>query len=336
MTTRRAAASSPSADGATGRARRARLVRAARRAGGASSSRTTASTSRSASPATPGELTNKLVLTQDDPIGDVAFGVDNAFASRALDEGVFAAGRRDAAGGRGRLRARRATTTARWCRSTTATCASTSTTPSSPTRGSPRRETFEDLTEPAYGTSSSPRRPRRAVPGLAFLLATIAEYGDDVAGVLGAADGQRHPDREQLDRRLPGRLHPGRRRGRPADRDVLRLEPGVHRRRGQRRRARRSALLDTCFLQVEYAGVLAGAANPEGARAGASSGWSAPRCRRRCPTACTSSRSPTASSCPRRGRRFAERPTDPQAVDPAEVAEQRDAWLQEWTDITTR
>src|SRR6476469_25222 len=37
-----------------------------------------------------GQLTNKLVLTKDDPTGDVAFGVDNTFASRALDEGVFA------------------------------------------------------------------------------------------------------------------------------------------------------------------------------------------------------------------------------------------------------
>jgi ABC transporter substrate-binding protein (ThiB subfamily) len=37
-----------------------------------------------------GELTNKLVLTKANPIGDVAFGVDSTFASRALAEGVFA------------------------------------------------------------------------------------------------------------------------------------------------------------------------------------------------------------------------------------------------------
>ena len=37
-----------------------------------------------------GTLTNKLVLTKDDPTGDVAFGVDNTFATRALDAGVFA------------------------------------------------------------------------------------------------------------------------------------------------------------------------------------------------------------------------------------------------------
>ncbi|MGL5825125.1 MAG: hypothetical protein ACRCYU_09965, partial [Nocardioides sp.] len=37
-----------------------------------------------------GTLTNKLVLSQSNPTGDVAFGVDNTFASRALEAGVFA------------------------------------------------------------------------------------------------------------------------------------------------------------------------------------------------------------------------------------------------------
>src|SRR5947209_8575246 len=37
-----------------------------------------------------GALTNKLVLTKDAPLGDVAYGVDNTFATRAVDGGVFA------------------------------------------------------------------------------------------------------------------------------------------------------------------------------------------------------------------------------------------------------
>ena len=36
-----------------------------------------------------GTLTTKLAVTADNPTGDVAFGVDNTFASRALDEDVF-------------------------------------------------------------------------------------------------------------------------------------------------------------------------------------------------------------------------------------------------------
>jgi thiamine transport system substrate-binding protein len=36
-----------------------------------------------------GQLTNKLVLTKDAPIADAVYGLDNTFASRALDAGVL-------------------------------------------------------------------------------------------------------------------------------------------------------------------------------------------------------------------------------------------------------
>ncbi len=86
-----------------------------------------------------GALTNKLVLTKDDPTGDVAFGVDNTFALPGPRRGRVRAVRRDAAGRRRRLRAARATTSTGSRRSTTATSASTSTTPGSPTTTWPRR-----------------------------------------------------------------------------------------------------------------------------------------------------------------------------------------------------
>src|SRR5690606_1816695 len=37
-----------------------------------------------------GALSAKLGLTSANPTGDVAFGIDNTFASRTLDDGVFA------------------------------------------------------------------------------------------------------------------------------------------------------------------------------------------------------------------------------------------------------
>jgi thiamine transport system substrate-binding protein len=36
-----------------------------------------------------GALVNKLVLTKDSPLGDVVFGIDNTFASRAVDGGIL-------------------------------------------------------------------------------------------------------------------------------------------------------------------------------------------------------------------------------------------------------
>ena len=37
-----------------------------------------------------GQLVNTLVLTKDSPLGDVVFGIDNTFASRAVESGVLA------------------------------------------------------------------------------------------------------------------------------------------------------------------------------------------------------------------------------------------------------
>ena len=36
-----------------------------------------------------GALVNQLVLTKDAPLGDVVFGIDNTFATRAIEEGVL-------------------------------------------------------------------------------------------------------------------------------------------------------------------------------------------------------------------------------------------------------
>ncbi|MGI9609360.1 MAG: thiamine ABC transporter substrate-binding protein [Acidimicrobiia bacterium] len=36
-----------------------------------------------------GTMVNQAILTKDNPIADVLFGVDNTFASRAIDEGIF-------------------------------------------------------------------------------------------------------------------------------------------------------------------------------------------------------------------------------------------------------
>ena len=132
-----------------GRAGHARLVRAARRAGRGASRRRPATASRSAPPATRGTLTNKLVLTKDDPIGDVAFGVDNTFASPGARRGRLRAVRTRPAGGRRAVRAARRRRRTRSRRSTTATSASTSTTPGSPSTSLDPPTTLDDLTDPA-------------------------------------------------------------------------------------------------------------------------------------------------------------------------------------------
>ena len=96
-----------------------------------------------------GALTTKLVLTADNPTGDVAFGVDNTFASRALDEDVFAESRRRAAGGRRAVRPRPATTAALVPVDNGNVCVNVDTTWFAERDLEPPA-TLEDLTDPAY------------------------------------------------------------------------------------------------------------------------------------------------------------------------------------------
>ena len=135
-----------------------------------------------------GALTNKLVLTKDDPLGDVAFGIDNTFASRAIDEGVFAPYAAKLPGGRRAVRARRATTT------TTLTpidngnvCVNVDDTwfadhdlapPTDPRRPGRSRRTR---------TCSSPPARRPARRAWRSCSPTIAAYGDELAGLLDAS-----------------------------------------------------------------------------------------------------------------------------------------------------
>ena len=96
-----------------------------------------------------------------------------------------------------------------------------------------------------------------------------------------------------------------------------------------------SALLDTCFRQVEYAGVLKGAKNPKGAAgvhrlhgAEVLPGGAA-RQHVRLP------RRP-ARALPADWAKYAKVAPKPYTVAPAEIAKNRDAWLREWSDVTTR
>ena len=58
--------------------------------------------------------------------------------------------------------------------------------------------------------------------------------------------------------------------------------------------------------------------------------------RRRCPTTCTSSRSTTGPPLPATWAKFAKVAPHPYAVDPREIAKNRDTWLREWGDVTIR
>jgi len=277
-----------------------------------------------------GSLTNRLVLTKDDPIGDVAFGVDNTFASRALEEDVFAASDVELPPG-----------------------AEAFALPDGADRLAPVDEgnvcvnvdeawfaerdqeppaTLDDLLDPAYADLTVLPGAPTSSPGLAFLLTTVAAYGEDwptywedlVAN--GAKITSGWSDAYQVDFTAGGG---------GGDRPVVvsyDSSPAFTVADGQ---TTTSALLDTCYQQVEYAGVLTGADNPAGA-AEVVDFLLSEEVQAALPDSMYVYPVRDDVELPRDWARFAEQPTDPYVVDPAEVAANRADWLAEWSDVTSR
>ena len=125
-----------------------------------------------------GALTNKLVLSKDNPSGDAVFGIDNTFGSRAIDEGVLAAyepelpdGVDDYALGGDDEHLLTPVDTGNVCVNVDDTYFAE--------RKLEPPASLEDLTDPDYRDLFVVPGATTSSPGLAFLLATIAEYGDE-------------------------------------------------------------------------------------------------------------------------------------------------------------
>ncbi len=137
-----------------------------------------------------GEALNKACLSKDNPLADVFFGVDNTFFSRAIDCGIFqpyrspslanieASLQLDPAGRL--LPADFGYVTLNYDKGWFEQ------------KGLPVPQTLEDLIKPEYKGLLVVENPATSSPGLAFLLTTIAVFGDpgylDFWGALRAND----------------------------------------------------------------------------------------------------------------------------------------------------
>jgi thiamine transport system substrate-binding protein len=119
-----------------------------------------------------GQLVNRAILSAGNPEGDVLFGIDNNLLADALEAGVFvpyASPRLDAVPNAYELDADHRVTPIdhgevclNYDRS----------------RPGPPPRTLEDLTSPAFRDELVVENPATSTPGLAFLLATVAAFGD--------------------------------------------------------------------------------------------------------------------------------------------------------------
>jgi thiamine transport system substrate-binding protein len=280
-----------------------------------------------------GTLTTRLVLTAGNPTGDVAFGVDNTFASRALAEGVFAAHDVSLPAGAERYALEGEDADRLVPVDSGNVCVNVDEAWFAERDLEPP-SSFEDLADPAYEGLFVTPSALSSSPGLAFLLATVSEYGDawpaywerllanDTLVVDGWTDA------------YFGEFTAGSESGaRPV---VLSYDssPAFTVPKGSDE-STTSALLDTCFQQVEYAGVLEGADNPEGGQAllefllSEEVQAALPESMYVFPVA-------DGVDLPADWARYAERPTSPHTLDPAEIADDREAWLEEWRDLATR
>lgn len=280
-----------------------------------------------------GVLTNKLVLTKDNPLGDVAFGVDNTFASRALGEGVFAPYDATLPEGAEQYLLPGDDEQALTPVDNASVCVNVDDTwfadndLAAPT-------SLDDLVDPAYEGLFVTPGAATSSPGMAFLLATIGAYGEDgwqdywselMANDTLLTDGW--SDAYQVDFTQGG--------GKGDRPIVLSYDSSPAFTIADDGTSTTSALLDTCFRQVEYAGVLEGAANPAGAEALVDFLLSAD-VQAALPESMYVFPVDASVELPAEWAEFAKQPTEPITVDPEAIAENRDAWLRDWSDITSR
>lgn len=205
-----------------------------------------------------GSMLNQVILTADDPQGDVVFGVDNTFLSRALEADIFAPYESPNLAGvpdRYILDDEHRVTPIDFgdvCLNYDKSAFEGS--------GVPVPERLQDLTTQAYRGQLVVENPATSSPGLAFLLATIETFGQD--GWVGFWEDLRANDvlvTDGWEEAYYGAFSGGSGEGdRPLvvsyasspPAEVIFADP-------QPDEAPTGVIADSCFRQIEFAGVLA-------------------------------------------------------------------------------
>lgn len=267
-----------------------------------------------------GALVNQLILTADNPLGDVVYGIDNSFAARAVEAGVLAEHQPEAPFAEVYEGVLTEIDYGDVCLNIDHQWFAD--------HDVDEPETLEDLTDPAYEDLLVVTNPATSSPGLAFLLATVGAFGEDGwqdywrdldANGLRVSEGW--SDAYYVD--FSGSEGAG---PRPlvlsySSSPAADEEPG-----------RTGALLETCFRQTEHAGIIAGAENPEGAAAFIDFLLSA-EVQADIPGSMYMYPADPQAPLPTEWQEQAPASENPHHVDPAEIAEGRDEWIRTWTEI---
>jgi thiamine transport system substrate-binding protein len=192
-----------------------------------------------------GSVTNRLVLTKDSPIGDVVFGIDNTFRGLADENNLIEGSLQEVTHSDVCFNYDRV-----WFETNNVT---------PPT-------TWRDLVLPLYEGLTVVSNPLTSSPGLAFLASTVSAFGED--GFEGfwkelkdnqvkVAAGWEEAYFTEFSGSSGAGDYP----------IVLSYSSSPAAEIRDDGKSQTVALLDECFRQVEYVGVLAGSKNPAGAKA---------------------------------------------------------------------
>lgn len=276
-----------------------------------------------------GTLVAEAILTKAAPLGDVLFGIDNTFLQRGLDAGIFKRYESPALAGVPedlQIDPRHRVTPVDYGD----VCVNywKDAVPWEPV-------TLDELTFPEFADQLVVQHPETSSPGLAFLLATIAAFGDGwelywedlrangvtvTAGWEDAYYGEFISGGGERSMVVSYASSP------PAE--VIYADPPTD-------EAPTGVITESCYRQIEFAGILAGTDNEAGARAlidfMLSETW-----QNDVPLNMFVYPVIESATLPPEFVEHTAVPPHPLMLDPAEIEANRDAWTERWVEIVLR
>ncbi|MEZ3181368.1 thiamine ABC transporter substrate-binding protein [Streptomyces pimonensis] len=288
-----------------------------------------------------GQAVNKAILTKDNPQGDVFFGVDNTLLSRALDNGLFQP--YEARGADSILPEYRVDEDKHRVTPVDSgdVCVNYDKAWFAEHDLAPPK-TFDDLIKPEYKDLLVVENASTSSPGLGFLLGTAAAYGDEgwpdywkklKANGVKVVDGWDQAYNEEFSGSAGGKQAKADRplvvsyaSSPPAE--VVYADPKPD-------TAPTGVAEGTCFRQVEYAGLLSNAENPEGGKA-LLDFLISKTFQDDMPLNMFVYPVREAAQVPEEFAKFGPQAKDPQTMDAEKIAANRDQWVKSWTSLVLR
>ncbi|NUP21766.1 MAG: thiamine ABC transporter substrate-binding protein [Streptomyces sp.] len=288
-----------------------------------------------------GQAVNKAILTKDNPQGDVFFGVDNTLLSRALDNGLFQS--YDPKGSDLILPEYRVDQDKHRVTpiDTGDICVNYDKAYFSEHKLTPPA-TYDDLIKPEYKNLLVTENASTSSPGLGFLLGTAAKYGDGgwegywkklKANGVKVVDGWEQAYNEEFSGSAGGKKAKA---DRPLVVSYASSPPAeVIYAKPRPTSAPTGVATGTCFRQVEYAGLLSNAENTEGGKA-LLDFLLTKTFQDDMPLNMFVYPVREAAQVPPEFVKYGPQAKNPETMDPAKIADNRDDWVKSWTSLVLK